>query len=127
MPRLYGGRHTGCGPSLPGREAVAAIRSAASGEIVFNPQSAGRILVRQSGVGMEKSSSEIFVSKSSELKEGERKIVPNSRTGIGVYRFGGKLVAYENLCPHQGGPACEGIVMPKVEEVILPDRTCQGM
>lgn len=81
----------------------------------------------KSGAGMENSSNEIFVAKASELKEGERKIVGNRRSGIGVYRFGGKLVAYENLCPHQGGPACEGLVMPRVEEVILPDRTCQGM
>ena len=28
---------------------------------------------------------------------------------------------------HQGGPVCEGLVMPQVEEVIAPDRTYQGM
>ena len=70
---------------------------------------------------------ELFVAGASELKEGERKIVPLGNTEIGVYRVKGKLYAYQNLCAHQGGPACEGLLMPKVEDVITEDKTCQGM
>jgi len=66
---------------------------------------------------------EIFVSDSAQLNDGERKIVPVDHTEVGVYRFHGKHYAYENLCHHQGGPACEGLLMPKVEQVIAPDRT----
>ena len=69
---------------------------------------------------------EIFVGRSSELKERDRKIVPHGNTEIGVYRANGKLYAYQNLCAHQGGPACEGLLMPKVEEVIARDQTYQG-
>ena len=70
---------------------------------------------------------EILVAEASELNEGERKIVPFGDTGIGVYRVKGKFYAYQNLCAHQGGPACEGLLMPKVEEVIGADKTYQQM
>jgi nitrite reductase/ring-hydroxylating ferredoxin subunit len=70
---------------------------------------------------------ELMVCKSEELKDGERKIIPNGNSEIGVYRVKGKLYAYMNLCAHQGGPACEGLLMAKVEEVIAPDKTYQGM
>ncbi|SRR5579885_123004 len=66
---------------------------------------------------------ELFVSTSAALKDGERKIIPFGETEIAVYRMDGKLYGYENLCPHQGGPACEGLTMPKVEEVLAPDKT----
>jgi nitrite reductase/ring-hydroxylating ferredoxin subunit len=66
---------------------------------------------------------EIFVGEAAELKDGERKVVPFGNTEIGVYRMKGRLYAYENRCAHQGGPACTGLLMPKVEEVIAPDKT----
>ena len=37
---------------------------------------------------------------------------------IGVIRHDGKYYAYRNYCPHQGGPACEGVRMPQVVDVI---------
>lgn len=70
---------------------------------------------------------ELFVAKSAELADGDRKIVPNGNNEIGVYRVKGELYAYLNLCPHQGGPACEGLLMAQVEEVIADDKTYQGM
>jgi len=70
---------------------------------------------------------EMLICKSTELKDGDRKIVPNGKHEIGVYRVQGKLYAYQNLCNHQGGPACEGLLMAKVEEVIAEDKTYQGM
>lgn len=66
---------------------------------------------------------EIFVAESAALNDGERKIVAFGNTEVGVYRMNGKLYAYENLCAHQGGPACEGLLMPKVEQVLGPDKT----
>lgn len=71
--------------------------------------------------------SELFVCKSAELSEGARKIVPNGTAQIGVLRVGGVLHAFLNVCPHQGGPVCEGLVVHKVEEVIGDDKTYHGM
>ena len=70
---------------------------------------------------------EIFVAKAAEFKDGDRKLVVDGKTEIGVYRLKGKLYAYLNLCPHQGGPACEGLTIAKVEEKLRPDKTSQGL
>jgi nitrite reductase/ring-hydroxylating ferredoxin subunit len=66
---------------------------------------------------------EIFVSEASALNEGERKVFAVGKREVGVYRVNGQLYAYENHCAHQGGPACEGMMMPKVEEVLGEDKT----
>jgi nitrite reductase/ring-hydroxylating ferredoxin subunit len=66
---------------------------------------------------------EVLVLESGQLNEGERKVVPLNGTEVGVYRVHGKLYAYQNLCHHQGGPACEGLLMPKVEQVLAADQT----
>jgi nitrite reductase/ring-hydroxylating ferredoxin subunit len=42
--------------------------------------------------------------------------VPGSK--IGVYRVDEKYYAYANHCPHQAGPACEGIVVGDIETEI---------
>ncbi|MGD9868897.1 MAG: Rieske (2Fe-2S) protein [Hyphomicrobiales bacterium] len=69
---------------------------------------------------------EVFVGKASDLKEGERRIIKTSRGEVGLFFEDGAYHAYSNLCPHQGGPACEGIVINKVVDIIAPDRTYQG-
>ena len=46
---------------------------------------------------------------------------------IGVFRHEGAFYAYSNFCLHQGGPACEGLTIAKVEERLLPDKTSQGL
>lgn len=69
---------------------------------------------------------EVFVAKAGELQDGDRRIVTSGTTEVGVFRESGKFYAYSNLCLHQGGPACEGIVIPKVVDVIAADHTFQG-
>ena len=66
---------------------------------------------------------EILVGKTSEFAEGNKKIIPNGQSEIGVYFVKGNWYAYQNLCAHQGGPACEGLLIAKVEEVIADDKT----
>ncbi len=43
-----------------------------------------------------------------------------------MFRWEGEYFAYRNICAHQGGPACEGVMMHKVEDVLGPDRTFLG-
>ena len=69
---------------------------------------------------------ELFVAKASQFPDGERRILAHKGREIGVFHWQGKFYAYENLCVHQGGPACEGIIMHKVEDVIGPDRGWVG-
>lgn len=37
---------------------------------------------------------------------------------IGLLRVGGAVIAFENACPHQGGPVCDGEVLSPVEAVL---------
>ncbi len=70
---------------------------------------------------------EQFVGRDSEFEEGGRRIVSVGRHEIGVYKRDGAYVAYSNICVHQGGPACEGLTIAKVEERIMPDKTSRGL
>ena len=69
---------------------------------------------------------EIHVAKASQFPDGDRRIVSHGGTEIGVFHWQGQFFAYENLCLHQGGPACEGVMMHKVEDVLGADKTWQG-
>jgi nitrite reductase/ring-hydroxylating ferredoxin subunit len=69
---------------------------------------------------------EIFVAKLAQMKDGDRRIVRGERGEIGVFHQGGAFHAYSNTCLHSGGPACEGLVMPLVVDVIAEDKTYQG-
>jgi nitrite reductase/ring-hydroxylating ferredoxin subunit len=69
---------------------------------------------------------EVFVAKAAQFPDGERRIVAHGGREIGVFHWQGKFYAYENLCVHQGGPACEGIIMHKVEDVLGSDRSWLG-
>ena len=69
---------------------------------------------------------EIFVAKYGEMKDGDQRIVKHGALEIGVFRWDGRFYGYRNLCVHQGGPACEGIMMHKVEEVLSDDRRLLG-
>jgi len=69
---------------------------------------------------------EVFVAKISQFPDGERRIVRHGACEIGVFHWQGKFYAYENLCVHQGGPACEGLIVHKVEDVIGADRSWIG-
>jgi nitrite reductase/ring-hydroxylating ferredoxin subunit len=50
-------------------------------------------------------------------------LVRANGTEIGVFRTGEQFRAYENVCPHQGGPACTGVVIGRVEQVLREDKS----
>ena len=52
------------------------------------------------------------------MPEGGRLVVDVGETTIGIFRVGGNLYAYLNKCAHQGGPVCQGKIIPRVNEVI---------
>ena len=69
---------------------------------------------------------DVFVCKASEISDGGRRIVHDGAREIGVFHWQGAYYAYENLCVHQGGPACEGLLMHKVEDRLAADKSWQG-
>jgi nitrite reductase (NADH) small subunit len=60
----------------------------------------------------------VHVGGESELPDGERWLVQAGGTTIGVFRVGDSWIAYENTCPHSGGPVCEGFVKPSIKAVV---------
>jgi nitrite reductase (NADH) small subunit len=55
-----------------------------------------------------------------------RKVVDIDGVEIGVFHVKGEFTAYRNICPHMGGPVCQGKILPRVEEDIAADRKSRG-
>jgi nitrite reductase/ring-hydroxylating ferredoxin subunit len=70
---------------------------------------------------------EQFIGKSSEFRDGDRQIIKIGDDEVGVFRHGGEFYAYSNFCLHQGGPACEGLTIARVEEHLRSDKTSVGL
>jgi nitrite reductase/ring-hydroxylating ferredoxin subunit len=69
---------------------------------------------------------EWYVGKTSGFAEGDRKVFQLGNREVGVFRRNGLLYAYENLCLHQGGPVCEGLIIGKVEPIVAGDQRIIG-
>ncbi|MEU4893303.1 Rieske 2Fe-2S domain-containing protein [Streptomyces sp. NPDC044780] len=69
-----------------------------------------------------------LVARSDDVAEGGRQVIElGNDVQIGLFRFKGKLYAYENLCPHQGGPACQGRMVDGVRERIEEGGRSAGL
>ena len=69
---------------------------------------------------------EMLVCRDGDMAEGGVRIVKAGKIEIGVIRHDGKYYAYRNYCPHQGGPACEGLRMPQVKELVDENGVFHG-
>ena len=70
---------------------------------------------------------QVKVGSTLEFADPGRKIIAFERFEVGVFKLDSEFFAYLNQCPHAGGPACQGKMIAKVEEIIAEDRTSQGM
>ena len=52
------------------------------------------------------------------LAVGERWLTDVMGRSVAVFRLQAGWVAYENVCPHSGGPVCEGQVRPAIRGVV---------
>jgi nitrite reductase/ring-hydroxylating ferredoxin subunit len=71
--------------------------------------------------------SEVAVGALSDIADGDHRVFAVDELEVGIFRSGETIVAYENLCPHAGGPVCQGKIFNKVEEVITPDQKSAGL
>ena len=71
--------------------------------------------------------SEVQVAELAQIADGDHRIFKIGALEVGVFRQGAKVVAWENRCPHAGGPVCQGKIFQKVVEVLGPDRTSKGL
>jgi len=70
---------------------------------------------------------EVKIGTASDFADGDYRIVGVGRVEVGIFRRGERFLAYENTCPHFGGPVCQGKLYQRVEEVLGPDQTARGM
>lgn len=75
---------------------------------------------------MTSTSQRVFVGTSDKVPEGGRLVIDVGDKTVGIFRFEGKLYAWENKCAHQGGPVCQGKIIPRVTEVIEPSGESRG-
>ena len=70
---------------------------------------------------------QVHIGSASEFADPGRRVIAFERFEVAVFKLDGEFFAYLNQCPHMGGPACQGKMIAKVEEIIADDRTCKGM
>lgn len=83
------------------------------------------LLPYNSGVPTE-SRAKHAAAHSEEIPEQGRLVVDIGELTVGIFRVEGRLYAYENTCPHQGGPVCQGLVIPAVRELLTQEQTATG-
>lgn len=67
---------------------------------------------------MPATSQRVYIGASERVPEGGRLVVDVADKTIGIFRVDGRLYAWENTCAHQGGPVCQGKIIPRVTELI---------
>ena len=67
-----------------------------------------------------------LAAASADIADNGRLVVDIGDTTIGIFRVGGRLFAYENSCPHMGGPVCQGLVIPAVRELLDEKQVSRG-
>ena len=70
---------------------------------------------------------EVPIVKLSDLADGDHRVFAVGALEVGIFRLGDGVVAYENVCPHAGGPVCQGKIFHKVEEALTPDKKSAGL
>src|SRR5215469_820166 len=70
---------------------------------------------------------EVEIGKLADIADGDYRVFAVDKLEVGVFRAGSKVLAYENVCPHAGGPVCQGKIFNQVEEVITADKKSAGL
>ena len=52
----------------------------------------------------------------SDFKNRGKKVILVDKEEIGIFRIDDNFYAWKNICPHQGGPVCQGRLYPLVKE-----------
>jgi nitrite reductase (NADH) small subunit len=73
------------------------------------------------------SGNEVAVGALADLADGDYRILAIEDIEVGVFRVGDRIVAYENVCPHAGGPVCQGKIFNRVEELLTPEKKSLGL
>jgi nitrite reductase/ring-hydroxylating ferredoxin subunit len=71
---------------------------------------------------------ELLVAHREEFAERKVRVKVVDGREVGIFQLAdGEFRAYENTCPHAGGPVCQGRLMPRVQERLGEDRSSLGL
>ena len=70
---------------------------------------------------------EVAVGALTDIADGDYRIFALETVEVGVFRVGDRIIAYENTCPHAGGPVCQGKIFSRVEELLTPEKKSLGL
>ena len=70
---------------------------------------------------------EVAIGKVAAFSDPGRRIVEVDGVAFGVFCRNGTFTAYENVCPHMGGPVCQGKIIQRVEERVGHDKMSLGL
>ena len=70
---------------------------------------------------------EVVIGKASAFPDPGRKVVEVDGVEVGVFCRNGTFTAFENVCPHMGGPVCQGKIIARVQELLAQDKTSLGL
>ena len=70
---------------------------------------------------------DVVIGKAAAFPDPGRKVVEVDGTEVGVFCRNAKFTAFENVCPHMGGPVCQGKIIARVQELIAEDKTSLGL
>lgn len=70
---------------------------------------------------------EVSLGRFDDLKTRGRMVVEIDGVEIGVFFVGSDVRAYLNICPHMGGPACQGKMMPRTLEAVSDTGRSLGL
>lgn len=70
---------------------------------------------------------EVSVGEFKSFEDGGCRVLKLGELEVGVFRRGSRLIAWENRCPHYGGPVCQGSIFNRVEEVLAADKTARDL
>jgi nitrite reductase/ring-hydroxylating ferredoxin subunit len=70
---------------------------------------------------------QVAIGRASAFPDPGRRVVEIDGVEIGVFCRQGAFTAFENVCPHMGGPVCQGKLIARVQETIAADKTSLGL
>ena len=67
-----------------------------------------------------------LAGRSTSIPDNGRLVVDIGDNTVGIFRVRGQLFAYENTCPHMGGPVCQGLIIPAIRELVNDGQVSTG-
>lgn len=74
-----------------------------------------------------KSTRDISIGKYLELKSEDKIVLNIDGLQVGVYFLDDEIRAWHNVCPHSGGPVCQGRTMPLTLQSVDENKKSLGL